>query len=331
MIDGAKVYPHHFTGPLADELQAFLSEKRRTGHKYGVETSYLGSIDRLSIQMGTAQGVLTKELTDAWTQKKDSESHKTWQNRVIVIRQLARYLKAQGLSAYETTCVIHNKRSAFVPHIYTNSELRRIFEQADKCPAYTNCPNRNAVASLLFRLVYACGLRISEALNLRLKDVDLERGVLTISNSKFGTNRYVPMSDELTLRCHIFMKKIHLSSNQEDVFFPAPDHGRYSHRTVTCMFHQILSKAEIPRTRSGPRIHDFRHTFSVNCLKRWVREGKDLTTALPILSTYLGHKSLDGTQDYLRLTADMFPDISSAVETRFGSVIPMGGVDNEEE
>lgn len=197
MIDHERLYAYNYTGPLACELEAFLSEKRRTGHKYNAESCYLGSIDKLSIQMNMDEGVLSKEFVDIWTQKKDTESHKTWQNRVIVIRQLARYLKAQGIPAYETPIVIRNKRSTFVPHIYTDSELCRIFEQADQCRAYTNCPKRNAVASLLFRLVYACGLRISEALNLKVGNVDLESGVLTVLDSKFGTSRYVPMSSEL--------------------------------------------------------------------------------------------------------------------------------------
>ncbi|HBT66021.1 MAG TPA: integrase [Ruminococcaceae bacterium] len=328
MVEYTKPTPE-YTGRFARELSSFLDEKRRTGHKYKAESYYLGTIDRLSVQMNTDS--LSKEFVDLWTQKRGTESHKTWQNRVIVIRQFARYLKAQEIPAYVTPIVIQNKRSSFVPHIYTDSELRRIFEQADRCPAYVNCPNRNHVVSLLFRMLYACGLRLSEVLNLTVADVDLENGVLSILNSKNGTNRYVPMSDELAMRCLSYIKEIYSQPMPELPFFPAPDKGKYSKRAVSKTFHQILQSAGISRSDTGPRIHDLRHTFAVNCLKKWVREGKDITAALPVLSAYLGHKTLIGTQDYLRLTAEMFPEINSAVEARFGHVIPKGGSMYEEQ
>ncbi len=72
------------------------------------------------------------------------------------------------------------------------------------------------------------------------------------------------------------------------------------------------------------RFHELRHTFSVHCLKKWILAGKDMNAALPVLSAYLGHKDLSGTQDYLRLTADMYPDIIKAMELRFGDVVPGG-------
>lgn len=96
------------------------------------------------------------------------------------------------------------------------------------------------------------------------------------------------------------------------------------------MFRQILFVARIPHTGNGPRMHDFRHTFAVECLKKWVRSGKDITSALPVLSAYLGHKGLQSTQDYLRLTAEMFPDITARIQSHFGNIIPSGGVIFEE-
>ena len=95
-------------------------------------------------------------------------------------------------------------------------------------------------------------------------------------------------------------------------------------RAVYTTFRHILEDAGIPHTGRGPRIHDFRHTFSVCCLKKRILSGKDLNAALPVLSAYLGHKGLNGTQKYLRLTADMYPDIVKTVELPFGDVVPGG-------
>ena len=80
----------------------------------------------------------------------------------------------------------------------------------------------------------------------------------------------------------------------------------------------------------GPRIYDFRHTFAVHCLKRWSEQNYDLLVYLPILKTYMGHKSLRGTSYYLRMTADVFPEITLKLEQRFPDLIPcLGGFSNE--
>lgn len=313
-----------FTGPLADAISHFFEDMRLSGRVYNAEGYYLQLLDRAAEQLCLEKDCLTKEFVDIWCKKREHESHKTWSNRIIVIRKLANHMDMRGLSAYKPSIMIPVKQSDFTPHIYTDSELKRIFEQADLLPFYPNCPNRRPVASLLFRMLYGCGLRISEALNLTMRDVDLDRGVLTVTNSKFGKSRYVPMSPTLTKRCREYVLLTRNAVSEDAPFFPAPDGGRYSKRAIYSTFRRILENAGIPYTGQGPRIHDFRHTFSVHCLRKWILAGKDINAVLPVLSAYLGHKSLSGTQDYLRLTADMYPDIIKTLELRFGDVVPGG-------
>jgi integrase len=92
-------------------------------------------------------------------------------------------------------------------------------------------------------------------------------------------------------------------------------------------FRWMLRAAKIPHggRGHGPRIHDLRHTFAVRRLEAWYREGVDVGTKLPVLSTYLGHESIAGTQRYLQLTVSLHPDLSSALEQRYGALIPQGG------
>ena len=78
------------------------------------------------------------------------------------------------------------------------------------------------------------------------------------------------------------------------------------------------------------RPHDTRHTFAVHCLNSWVRSGEDLTAALPVLSRYLGHAGIRGTQNYLQLTAQMYPDITARLEEQFGDLIPESEVLHED-
>ena len=324
MLTNKKEKEFRFTGPLAGVISHFFEDMRLSGRIYNVEGYYLQILAYTAWEMNLAADCMTKELVESWCQKREYESHKTWSNRVIVIRKLADYMALRGMNVYKPSVMIPEKPSDFTPHIYTASELKRIFEQSDQLPFYPNCPNRGPVASLLFRMLYGCGLRISEALNLTMRDVDLDGGVLTICNSKFGKNRYVPMSPELTERCRRYAALTRNGVSENAPFFPAPDGGHYSQRAIYTTFRHILENAGIPYTGRGPRIHDFRHTFSVHCLKKWILAGKDMNAALPVLSAYLGHKDLSGTQDYLRLTADMYPDIMKTVELRFGEIIPGG-------
>lgn len=329
MLTNKKEREFCFTGPLAGAISHFFEDMRLSGRVYNAEGYYLQILARAAAEMNLETDCITKELVEAWCQKREYESHKTWSNRVIVIRKLADYMELRGMSVYKPSIVIPVKPSDFTPHIYTTSELKRIFEQADLLPFYPNCPNRGPVASLLFRMLYGCGLRISEALGLTMKDVDMEGGVLTIYNSKLGKNRYVPMSPALTERCRQYVTLTRNGAPGDVPFFPAPDGGQYSKRAIYNTFRCVLENAGIPYTGRGPRIHDFRHTFSVHCLKKWILAGKDMNAALPVLSAYLGHKNLSGTQDYLRLTVDMYPDIIRTMELRFGDVVPGGEADEE--
>jgi integrase len=177
----------------------------------------------------------------------------------------------------------------------------------------------------LFRVLYGCGLRLGEALRLRVEDVDLTAGVLTIREAKFRKDRLVPLAASL----QVYLQRYHaeMGARSSDAIFFAAPHGRaYSTRTPYAMFRRMLRAAKIPHggRGQGPRVHDLRHTFAVHRLEAWYREGADLSSKLPVLSTYLGHESIAGTQRYLQLTASLHPDLSTVLEQRYGNIIPRG-------
>lgn len=177
-----------------------------------------------------------------------------------------------------------------------------------------------------------CGLRVSEARLLKVADIDLESGVLTIHHSKRDNSRLVPMSDTLTKRCRQFSKKVHNCPVADNYYFPGIDSKPMTIGNVYHSFRRFLWRAKISHEGRGcgPRIHDFRHTYAVNCLKKWVEQDKDLTAYLPVLKAYMGHDSFIETAYYLRLTMDAFPGIILKVETQYPGIIPqMEGDGNE--
>ena len=185
------------------------------------------------------------------------------------------------------------------------------------------------VDPLMFRMIYGCGLRLSEALNLKLKNIDIEEGTITILQSKNNKDRKIPMAASLINRCKRYHKQMHVFSNSDTYYFKSPFGNRLDNSTAYRRFRDYLWSAGIHHLGHGPRIHDLRHVYCVHCMKRWVLKGKDLTNLFPYLSAYLGHSDFRGTQYYLRLTADLYPDIIKKTEAALGYLIPEGGMYEE--
>lgn len=327
------IFMPDFTGPIAEHLKQFLEEKRTLGRKYTSESYRLLQIDRISKELNIAPNTLPKELIDAWCVRTFNESIKTWHARITVTTQLTNYFIARDLPCAKTMIHLDGTRtnSKFVPHIFTADEIKRLFLAADALNAPSNSPHRRDAASLLFRVLYSCGLRLNEALVLTVENLDLENGIITVKGGKGKVDRYAPMSRELTVRCQTYKNNVLDNVNDSSIFFAAPDGGKYAMTTVSYMWYQILKSAGIPKNDDGPRIHDLRHTFAVHCLKKWVDNGEKINALFPVLSSYMGHVNLNSVNKYLRLTADVFPDITKLVERHFGYIVPNGGYVYEEE
>lgn len=175
----------------------------------------------------------------------------------------------------------------------------------------------------IFRVIYSCGLRAREALQLRVGDVDLDEGLLLIRDTKFGKDRLVPMSSSLTARLRRYNNLLGARYN-DAFFFPALDGGRYSTYTIYELFRKIITQLGLASEgkRPGVRVHDLRHTFAITRLKKWYQEGVCLQDKLAVLSTYLGHRRIQATQRYLKWLPAIFPEITVTMESSTGRVIP---------
>src|SRR5437868_5231401 len=140
-----------------------------------------------------------------------------------------------------------------------------------------------------------------------------------------GYPAYVPDSTLAARNPSTFVPRM-LSDEELRIFFPGPSGGPFALRTVYTLFRELLLQCGIPHAGrgKGPRIHDYRHLFALHTLRRWYRAGEDLDAKLPLLATYLGHQHLAGTQRYLHLTAEIFPEITARMNAAFGEVIPRG-------
>jgi integrase len=315
-----------FTGPLSDEMSDFILLKRSVGNKYEAEVGVLKRFDRYLTCNYPAITALTKESVIGWCRKQPHEKPANQCSRASVIRQFAKYLESTGQTAYILPENAYPSGLQYVPHIYTHNELVRFFAQTDLCHFCSECPWRHLVMPVFFRLLFECGLRCSEARLLVVGDVDLENGCLTIREAKNKNSRLVMVSASMLKRLRTYADVVHPFSEQDTFFFPGAAGLPMTLGNVYKNFRRFLWRAGISHTGDGPRVHDFRHTFAVYRLKAWSEQGKDLMVMLPVLKTYMGHDSFHETAYYLRMTADVFPDILLRLERTFGDIIPsMGG------
>jgi integrase/recombinase XerD len=314
-----------YLSSLAPHLHQFVEEKRVLGYRYRSQAHWLVAFDRFLLEQGVTTPDLPKAVIGAWARKRPHESVSTQRNRIQIVRQLCLFLMRRGFSPYlPGSHLVPKGHSAFVPHIFTQKQMSLFLTAADQIRPSPHSPGREVMLPLIFRLLYGCGLRVSEARHLQIRDVDLARDLLTVRDGKFRKDRLVPVAPSLAARLKGYLATHACGRRPDDLLFPAPDGGPLAPQTIDGAFRQLLWACRISHggRGRGPRLHDFRHTFAVHRLMHWYRDDVDLGVALPVLSTYLGHVSLCGTQRYLRLTAEMYPDLTRALHARFGDVIP---------
>lgn len=312
-----------FVGEFKEMLEDFIKQKRSLGYKYDTEQDNFRRFSEYTQDYRIRNKSLSKELVLGWTAKRKNESVKTWEHRASNVRQFALYLQSQGYEAFIPPKRHKIRRSEYIPYIFTNEEIARFFPVIDSIIPHPRS-NKHESYPLLFRLLYCCGLRISEVLHLKISNVDIDNGVLFIRSSKFGNDRLVPMSQSLS---DMFIKYHALfnGSNLPGAYFFRNKTGTpLTHDRVYKVYRQLLWKAAISHggKGKGPRLHDLRHTFCVHTLAKQVKNGVDMYVVLPILSAYVGHKSVGATQRYLRLTVEAYPELIEQVSRTCAYVIP---------
>ena len=328
MSNEEKIKDYPYCGNLAELIKAFVDEKRAVGYKYNTEAKCLNRFSKFTLDFDLSPNTLTKEVVEAWISKQSTDSERSQYARFSLISQFANYMKRMGYAVYvPSRDEIGKMHKTFTPYIFTHQEINDFFKAADSMQKshHSLAPRRHLIMPVLFRMLYYCGLRVSEATHLRGEDVDLEHGILTIRESKFGKSRYVPMSPELTAKCITYSKTRLVGTVDNDWYFASTDGNFYHTRSIYDVFRKLLWNAGISHggRGKGPRVHDLRHTFAVHSLQKWTANGGDPTVMLPRLSAYLGHNSLDATEQYLRMTAEVYPELSDILQNTYGYIIPV--------
>ncbi len=315
------------TAPLVGNftryVEGVIEQKRSLGYPYHRSAQFLKTFEAFCQEHYPDETRLTQKLAMHWAEKRDSEQVTGLACRLSPVRELAKYMNRLGLEAYVIPPGIPGKLPRYVPHIFTDQELRAFFVETDRCPVNPQHPARHLVIPVFFRVLYGCGLRLSEARRLRVDDVDLVTGKLAIRQSKGYKDRTVMMSEEVLKLCQAYQVKVSCLSPHRLSFFPNSDDQPYNNHTIEGWFHRFWDKTGLAHCSGNPpRAYDFRHTFAVKRLNLWVQEGRDLQACLPYLSLYMGHAHLTETDYYLHLVPEFFPVFKEKSRTHWANVIP---------
>ncbi len=244
---------------------------------------------------------------------------KTWFTKLSCLRCFFRYAVSRGhITAAPIPTAMPKHPPAFVPYVYTQEELSRLLRVV---ASYTRSTCLEPVTIRTMILVYyGAGLRLHEATSLTRADVDLNKSILTIRNTKFGKTRLVPVGPQLS---RSLVKYDGTRPKRRPInapFFTTTVGGHINDWVLTRNFRILCDCAGIHRAdkHQQPRIHDLRHTFAVHRLTSWYQQGADVQRLLHHLSVYLGHVHLESTQVYLSMTPELLREASQRFERYAG-------------
>jgi integrase len=279
----------------------------------------LRQFDRAVAKGTQAPGPVSREVIEEYLRSLAHLQPLTRRLRFSMIRQFLLYLLRFEPATFvpDRSMGPAHTASRRIPHIFTENEIYKLIQTAYGYPARYRC-RRWLLYPTLFGLLYVTGMRVSEALQLKLEDLDLRERFLRIRKAKFHKARLVPLAESTcaALKRFLIARAERGYPTVADAHLFVNDRGhRLPYSNVQLAFHVVARKAGIEvKARPVPRIHDLRHTAAVRRLYLWYHEGKNVQALLPVLSTYLGHSTISGTAIYLTTTAKLLAEANLRLE-----------------
>jgi integrase len=308
---------HGFQSRWSAQLADFVRFKQALGQPYARPIKVLQSFDRSATSAQWQGQCDMAAVLAGWLSQYSNRKPVTVANYLATIRQFCRFRRRYDPTAFvpDRSWAPQATESVFLPYIFSSDEMRQII--ADTARVSGTRRTRRCFR-LLVIVLYCTGLRIGEALALRRRDLDLRHACFRVGPSK-GRIRWVPFRRDLARELQAWIDEDDASRTRDSFVFAQDDGRQRRVKSAAQTLRFLLRRCGLKPTtgRTGPRCHDFRHTFAVHRLQRWYHEGRDLHRMLPWLSAYLGHRNLLGTEHYLRATPELLTLASRRLQRQF--------------
>jgi integrase len=322
-----KITTDSFHGVYKEVFTGYVEYKRSLGFR--LDYSKITTLLRLNNFLETYdpdEPILTRKMAEGYIRHNEGKAPGTIHGCESHVRQVGLYMRNIG---YENVYIYPEKHikvtTDFVPYIFSRQEMKSIFRATDILASESK---KHQFYQVELRLLYATAMRVGETINLRVKDVDFTSNVIKVNNAKNNVTRLIPFNESLR---KWLLKGGNIEGDPDDFFFPSPRRtgGIREEGSICKTFHRtILPKAGISiyNGKYKKRIHDIRHSTACAMLSHMIELGWDPYCALPYLSTMLGHKGIESTEKYLRLTQEHYDEIVNA-----GHYIYEKGLGNDDE
>lgn len=312
---------------LARDAKGFLRFKRAMGIPYRRGEFDLDKFVRfVARRWGDDGKVELQEAIARWCARTTGRKAVTLGNEFGVVRQFCLFRRRYDPTSYVPEHALAPvKESKFLPYIFSQDDVRRILALASSHQGRFIWPT---MLRTLILVLYCTGLRLGEAVRLRMTDVSLDRGILKIRHSK-GRSRIVTIRPDLVAELHRYQRERRRLLNKRRRHDPGALFVRFDGSPLTIVsasdaIRRILRRLGLkpPRGRVGARPYEFRHAFAVHRLTAWAEEGVDIHAKLPLLSAYLGHQNIIGTEVYLKATPRLLELASERFEQHLHNARP---------
>lgn len=293
---------------LGHAIAQYIDFNQSMGMRFQVDAALLRAFHRHAGEVDVA--AVSPDVLATFLQPKDRITS-TWLMKHRAVRRFFQHAITRGLVTQSPVpTIVPRVIDRFVPHIYSDEELRRLLAAVEGHQARTRCTIAAPTFRALLLLLYGAGLRLGEALALRRDEVDLSAAMILIRETKFYKCRQLPIGPHLTqaLAASVAAAPARRAAGSR-AFFINRRGDAIPHQTVRYNFVAVRASVGVPG-----RLHDLRHTFAVHRLLAWYREGADVQRWLPHLSTYLGHARLSSTQRYLTMIPELLEHASQRFE-----------------
>lgn len=307
-----------FESCLKEKLNSYMKLRESQGHQILKTCHIFNSLDQYLQKADFSNQSLPPAIIDGWIASLPEKlSVNTVNIYISTYTQFAKYLQLFGYDAFIPEKAIGSKN--YSPYIFHEDNLAALIQTVDSLVLSASEKHRHNMAcfSVMLRMFIGCGFRLNEIRLLKTKDVDLEYGIIHVRNAKGNRDRLVPMHKTLTKSVMIY--SISGIPKEETWFFPSGTGNPISCSWIRdaflkCIQYIGIEKPDLPKHSRNICLHCLRHSFAVAAFRQLDNNGLDMYSEIPILSTYMGHENLYGTEHYLRMAAENSRDILNKME-----------------
>ena len=301
-----------FASALGPRMRDHVTLMRSLGYRYIGAERMLHRFDRFLQSRPDLKDKALTTLIEAWRHAGTGAQHalEAQQCGRMLSKAIARLEPGAATIPLDRQLARQVRAKHRRPYIYTEEEVAKLLTTARSFPSPMS-PLRPFSLDTMLVLAYCAGLRIREIVNLTIGDVDLEEGIIEVRETKFFKSRRLPLAPSVVSALQAYLQERSKAgapvAAATALFWHQQEGGQYSSKTAWHFLVEVLRLSDIkpPQGRSGPRIHDLRHTMVCDRMLAWYRQGINPQERLAHLATFLGHSDINSTLVYLTITPEL--------------------------